>query len=161
MNSGPTLTIGSTGLDVRRLQTLFVMMKEMDYSDIGGTFGPKTQDAVKAFQQGRGLTPDGVVGPLTWNALPADPNTPNLSHGATGTAVSGLQKGLRAFGGANSATDPGPIGGNFGSRTEAAVRAYQTQHSLTADCIVGIRTWWVPAGGAGATLASLAGLVTV
>jgi peptidoglycan hydrolase-like protein with peptidoglycan-binding domain len=53
MNSGPTLTIGSTGADVRRLQTLFVMMKEMEYSDIDGTFGPKTQDAVKSFQQGK------------------------------------------------------------------------------------------------------------
>ena len=161
MNSGPTLTIGSTGPDVRRLQTLFVMTKEMDYSDIDGTFGPKTQDAVKSFQQGSNLTPDGVVGPMTWNALPADPNTPNLSRGATGSAVSGLQKGLRAFGDANTATDPGPIDGSFGSRTESAVRAYQTQHGLTADGIVGAQTWWVPAGGAGATLASLAGLITV
>ena len=161
MNAGPTLTIGSTGSDVRRLQTLFVMMKEMDYSNIDGNFGPKTQDAVKSFQTGKNLTPDGVVGPLTWNALPADPNTPNLARGATGSAVSGLQKGLRAFGGANSATDPGAIDGNFGSRTEAAVRAYQSQHALPADGIVGARTWWVPAGGAGATLASLAGLVTV
>ena len=133
----------------------------MDYSDIDGNFGPKTQDAVKSFQQGNNLAPDGVVGPLTWNALPADPNTPRLARGASGSAVSGLQKGLRAFGGANTATDPGPIDGNFGSRTEAAVRAYQTQHGLTADGIVGAQTWWVPAGGAGATLASLAGLVTV
>ena len=57
MNSGPTLTVGSTGPDVRRLQTLFVMTKEMDYSDIDGTIGPKTQDAVKSFQQGSNLTP--------------------------------------------------------------------------------------------------------
>ena len=57
--------------------------------------------------------------------------------------------------------DPGPIDGSFGTRTESAVRAYQSQHSLTADGIVGDQTWWVPAGGAGATLASLAGLVTV
>ena len=41
------------------------------------------------------------------------------------------------------------------------LRAYQSQHSLTADGIVGDQTWWVPAGGAGATLAFLAGLVTV
>ena len=139
----------------------FVMTKEMDYTDIDGNFGPKTQDAVKSFQQGSNLTPDGVVGPLTWNALPADPNTPRLAHGASGSAVSGLQKGLRAFGGANTTTDPGPIDGSFGSRTESAVRAYQTQQNLTVDGIVGDQTWWVPAGGAGATLASLAGLVTV
>jgi hypothetical protein len=34
------LSIGSTGPDVRRLQVLFVMRKEMDFSDIDGNFGP-------------------------------------------------------------------------------------------------------------------------
>ena len=47
MNSGPTLSIGATGADVRRLQTIFVMTKELDYASIDGNFGPKTQDAVK------------------------------------------------------------------------------------------------------------------
>ena len=70
MNSGPMLSIGSTGPDVRRLQILFVMIKEMD---IDGDFGPKTQEAVKSIQQGSNLTADGVVGPLTWKALPAAP----------------------------------------------------------------------------------------
>ena len=51
MNSGPTLSIGSTGPDVRRLQVLFVMMKYLEYSDIDGNFGPKTQERVKDFQQ--------------------------------------------------------------------------------------------------------------
>jgi peptidoglycan hydrolase-like protein with peptidoglycan-binding domain len=161
MNSGPTLSIGSTGPDVHRLQVLFVMMKEMDPSDIDGNFGPKTLELVKDFQQGNNLAADGVVGPLTWTKLPADPNTPRLARGATGSAVSGLQKGLQRFDAPNSPTDPGPIDGNFGPRTESAVRAYQTQQGLTDDGIVGDQTWWIPAGAAGATLASLAGLVTV
>ncbi|MGA7425300.1 MAG: peptidoglycan-binding protein [Rhodoplanes sp.] len=161
MNSGPILTIGSTGVDVQRLQTILVMTKLLDYTGIDGNFGPKTQDAVKSFQQASNLTPDGIVGQATWNALPADPNTPHLARGSTGAAVSALQKGLLAFGGGNSATDPGPIDGQFGPKTESAVRGYQTQHGLAGDGIVGDRTWWVPAGGAGATLASLAGVVTV
>jgi peptidoglycan hydrolase-like protein with peptidoglycan-binding domain len=41
------------------------------------------------------------------------------------------------------------------------VKAYQTQQGLTADGIVGDKTWWNPAGAAGATLASLSGLTTV
>jgi hypothetical protein len=41
------------------------------------------------------------------------------------------------------------------------VRAYQTQQNIGADGIVGDQTWWTPAGAAGATLASIAGLVTV
>ena len=64
MNSGPTLSIGSAGSDVRRLQIIFVMTKELDVSDIDSNFGPKTRDAVKSFQQGNNLTPDGVVGPM-------------------------------------------------------------------------------------------------
>jgi peptidoglycan hydrolase-like protein with peptidoglycan-binding domain len=153
MNSGPTLSIGSTGPDVRRLQVIFVMTKELDVSDIDGNFGPKTQDAVKSFQQGNNLTPDGVVGPVTWQALPADPNTPRLARGSTGAAVSALQKGLKVFDDPNTPTDPGPIDGDFGQRTESAVRA-------SVDGIVGDQTWWAPAGAAGATLAKLAGLVT-
>ena len=160
MNSGPTLSIGSTGPDVRRLQILFVMIKVLDVSDIDSNLGPKTRDAVKSFQQGNNLTPDGVVGPMTWQALPADPNTPRLSRGSTGTAVTALQKGLKAFDGPNTSTDPGPIDGDFGQRTESAVRAYQTRQSITADGVVGDQTWWVPAGAAGATLAKLAGLIT-
>jgi peptidoglycan hydrolase-like protein with peptidoglycan-binding domain len=73
MNSGPTLTIGSTGPDVRRLQIILVMIKLLDVSAIDSVYGPKTQDAVKSFQQGNNLTADGIVGPLTWKALPADP----------------------------------------------------------------------------------------
>src|SRR3954451_3489277 len=106
MNSGPTLSIGSTGPDVRRLQIIFVMRKELDVTDIDGNFGPNTQDAVKSFQLGNNLTPDGVVGPVTWQAPPADPNTPRLARGSTGTAVSALQKGLKAFDDPNTPTDP-------------------------------------------------------
>ena len=85
MNSGPTLQIGSTGPDVRRLQILFVMTKLLDYTGIDGSFGPQTQGAVKSFQQSSNLTADGVVGPATWNALAADPNMPRLARGSTGS----------------------------------------------------------------------------
>src|SRR3954471_14570985 len=84
---------------------------------------------------------------------------PTLARGSTGSVVSALQKGLKTFGGANSPPDPGPIDGDFGPRTESAVRAYQSHQNITVDGIVGQQTWWVPAGAAGATLARLAGLV--
>jgi hypothetical protein len=34
-----------------------------------GDFGPKTEAAVKAWQQSNGLTADGVIGPITWDKL--------------------------------------------------------------------------------------------
>jgi peptidoglycan hydrolase-like protein with peptidoglycan-binding domain len=159
MNQGPTLRRGSQGRDVRRLQRLFVMMKTLGVGDIDGVFGPRTERAVRDFQQDEGLTVDGIVGQQTWHALPADPDTPQLSRGSSGHAVSGLQRGLKRYG--RPGTDPGAVDGQFGPRTESAVRAYQRDRSIGVDGIVGDVTWWTPAGAAGATLASLSGLTTV
>jgi peptidoglycan hydrolase-like protein with peptidoglycan-binding domain len=155
MNSGPTLQNGSTGSDVKRLQRILVMLKYLDYTGIDGQFGPNTETAVKQFQQSKGLTVDGIVGPMTWQAMPADPDTPELSNGSTGSEVSAMQQPLK-----NAGLYSGPIDGIFGPNTEAAVRAYQTQRSVTVDGVVGDETWWVPAGAASATLASLSGLTT-
>ena len=160
MNSGPALSIGATGIDVKRLQRLFVEMKILSYDRIDGNFGSATESAVKDFQSGNGLSADGIVGPQTWAKLPSDPQTPLLSQSATGAAISALQKGLKVYAAQNPAADPGPIDGIFGLRTEAAVRAYQSDRGVTVDGIVGDQTWWVPAGAAGATLASLAGVTT-
>jgi Putative peptidoglycan binding domain len=81
---------------------------------------------------------------------------PMLRRGSTGSVVSALQQALKTF---DATTDPGLIDGDFGQRTESAVRAYQLYQNITVDGVVGHQTWWVPAGAAGATLASLAGLV--
>ena len=155
MNSGPTLQTGSTGADVKRLQRILVELKLLDYTGIDGSFGPQTESAVKSFQQSKGLMVDGIVGPQTWQALPADPDTPELSNGSTGSEVSAMQQPLK-----NAGFYTGTVDGVFGPNTEAAVRAYQTSRGIVSDGIVGDETWWVPAGAAGATLASLSGLTT-
>lgn len=59
------------GVDVRRVQGLLVAV-EHDLSQEGGIdgwYGQGTEREVKAFQQARGLTADGVVGPKTWAKL--------------------------------------------------------------------------------------------
>jgi peptidoglycan hydrolase-like protein with peptidoglycan-binding domain len=139
MNSGPTISLGSTGRDVKRLQRIFVMTKVLAPGNITGTFDATTEQALKDFQQGAGLTVDGIVGPVTWQALPADPNTPLLRRGASGSVVSALQKGLKKY--STPATDPGAVDGDFGPKTEAAVRAYQQDRGVQADGIVGEQTW--------------------
>lgn len=161
MNSGPTLRKGSKGADVRRLQRILVMIKDLEPAGIDGAFGARTDLAVRNFQESEGLAIDGIVGRATWAALPADPNTPTVSRGDRGPVVSALQVALRKLHGPGAPTDPGAVDGEFGRRTEAAVRAYQAERKLKVDGKVSDRTWWAPAGAAGATLASLAGLTTV
>jgi len=63
-----TLMRGSTGPEVTALQQ---RLKDLgfDPNGVDGVFGPGTEAAVKAFQQAKGLTVDGKVGPITQAAL--------------------------------------------------------------------------------------------
>ena len=64
----PTLRSGSSGDAVRELQE---DLKEMgfDPGEIDGKFGPKTREAVMAFQLAYSLTADGIVGGVTWQEI--------------------------------------------------------------------------------------------
>jgi hypothetical protein len=64
------LTEGSVSEEVREIQSLLAS-RGFDPGPADGIFGPRTTAAVIKFQQQQGLVPDGVVGPLTRDALGA------------------------------------------------------------------------------------------
>ena len=84
-----TLRRGSKGEDVKYCQQL-LMEHGYDLSPYydDGDFGRKTEAAVIELQKAYGLNPDGVVGPLTWDALM---DTPLVKMTYTVT-ISGLSK---------------------------------------------------------------------
>ncbi|MFF5138894.1 peptidoglycan-binding protein [Streptomyces sp. NPDC013157] len=60
--------VGITVEAVAEVQCL-VRRHGFDPQGIDGSFGPHTRAAVQRFQRSRGLTADGVVGPMTWREL--------------------------------------------------------------------------------------------
>ncbi|MBW4628388.1 MAG: peptidoglycan-binding protein [Brasilonema octagenarum HA4186-MV1] len=63
-----------------------------------------------------------------------------LKEGSTGPEVIDLQFILKFRDGKNE-FDPGATDGSFGSKTKAAVVKFQQSRKLTADGIVGGKTW--------------------
>jgi peptidoglycan hydrolase-like protein with peptidoglycan-binding domain len=124
---------------------------------VDGMFGPITETAVVEFQTGSGLVADGIVGPLTWAALPAGGPMPVLSEGSTGAVVSSLQQ-LLTNGASEGWPVPGPIDGDFGPLTRASVVGFQTWGGVAADGIVGDQTWSVSLHAMHSTLESAVGL---
>ena len=158
---GTALREGSSGQNVRLVQFWLKIARSM-YSSLNnvtvdGIFGPNTTAAVRRFQSYFGLTSDGVVGRVTWNKLYEVYNdiankllTPSLRPGdypgvlrlgSTGTAVRELQFYLYLMSAYESSIPSVTIDGQFGPRTEEAVRAYQRFAGLTVDGIVGRTTW--------------------
>ncbi len=63
-----TLRYGSTGTEVMLLQ-LALGRSGSPAGNIDGVFGTRTLNALRRFQSRNGLTPDGIAGPATWEAL--------------------------------------------------------------------------------------------
>ena len=142
----PMVYWGCTGDAVKTLQEK-LNAKGFNSGNVDGIFGAKTYAAVTAFQKANGLGVDGIVGKLTWGklygvspAMPVETTTvvgrPTVSYGSRGDAVRKLQELLNALG-----YDCGSVDGIFGSKTKAAVLAFQKANGLGADGIVGPLTW--------------------
>ena len=145
-SSASGLKLNSKGTDVRNLQQDLTTLGYY-WAEITGNFGERTEAAVKRFQEENGLTADGVAGTKTLNAVAAavarKGGTPasggnagtTLKLNSQGTKVSQLQTDLKQLGYYYA-----EITGNFGERTEAAVKAFQKAKGLTADGVAGTKT---------------------
>jgi len=133
---------GSRGKEVVDLQT---RLKSLGFSlgleDIDGFFGVKTEEAIKSFQQKRGLAVTGNIDSITWLEI--------VESGYTlgsrtlylkvppfrGDDVKTLQHYLNSLG-----FNSGQVTGIFNKKTETAVRKFQNNMSLNEDGLVGSET---------------------
>lgn len=157
-NSKPVLSKGDSGNSVKTLQQLLNKVRtqlnlKFDKLTEDGSFGAKTDAAVRLFQNSQKLTIDGVVGAKTWAALEKDysktattttttKTRATVKSGSTGADVKYLQQRLNKL--------KAPLGlkfakltedGEFGAKTLAAVKEFQKARKLIVDGIVGSNTW--------------------
>ena len=129
---------GDTGSDVRTAQTALIRAG-YDPGAANGVFGAATERAVMQFQRVLGATRDGIIGPVTWQflepfALESNPDV--LRRGSRGAMVRRLQEALEASG-----NSPGRIDGLFGTKTQAALRAFQRSAMLAQTGVADRATW--------------------
>ena len=122
---------GDSGPDVKELQTLLDDNGFWTYHTITDYFGDITETAVKNFQTAKKITVDGIVGDTTYSyLLNGVKNDIMLKKGDTGSEVKEVQQMLGIT-----------ADGIFGSGTEYSVMQFQARNELTADGIVGPKTY--------------------
>lgn len=155
---------GSFGTPVRLIQYYLSVIayfnEGLEIIPISGVYDGVTADAVRAFQRYYGLSPDGIVGRLTWNKLQevyreVVGSVPDsvygdrarlypgyvLSEGMRGKDVTELQSYLSFIAEFYNDLPPLPVTGYFGSQTKNAVQTFQRLFGLEPNGAVGAVTW--------------------
>lgn len=165
---GTPLRVGSTGPNVVTIQVALNRISQNypaipKLAAVDGIFGSRTEASVRAFQRIFNLTPDGIVGRSTWNAIVrlytavtalselrsqgqqfyyinwAAPNA--LQVGSTGEKVRQLQYMLSVLSSYIPSIPPLSIDGIYGQATRAAVLAAQRRFQLPETGSVDDETW--------------------
>jgi peptidoglycan hydrolase-like protein with peptidoglycan-binding domain len=88
------------GADIAAIQARLNTLGANPPLTVDGISGPKTVEAIKSFQSSHGITPDGIVGPITLAALgmSGTETAPIVSSSGNGIiAVKGLETKSNAF----------------------------------------------------------------
>jgi peptidoglycan hydrolase-like protein with peptidoglycan-binding domain len=142
-----TLKKGMSGRDVWVLQNRLASTAKKYAMALGGPadsiFGSKTEAAVKLFQKDRGLTQDGIVGPMTlfnlflYTFMGGRYLQRTRADRNQGYDVYFLQKHLKMMGFYSGALD-----GMFGLVTQTAVKELQRSVAIAVDGVVGPDTYF-------------------
>jgi N-acetylmuramoyl-L-alanine amidase len=136
--------LGDRGAAVRSIRALLQASGDLAPSNLqtSEVYDQEVADAVRAFQQRRGLMVDGVLGPQTHIALDGahwklgDRILSHIpGHMLQGDDVAELQERLLSLG-----FTPDRVDGIFGTNTEHAVRRFQGGVGLAVDGSVGPQT---------------------
>ncbi|GAA1966413.1 N-acetylmuramoyl-L-alanine amidase [Amycolatopsis minnesotensis] len=137
---------GDAGADVAEIRSMLsalgLLPSGAAANGSADQFDPFVEQAVRGFQQRRGLITDGVVGPATYRVLRgasyhlgSRPLAHLMSAPVTGDDVFALQERLTELGYDASRPD-----GVFGASTERALRDFQRDYGLIIDGICGAAT---------------------
>ncbi len=124
--SAPLAKPGDTSKTVKKMQKALIKVGLMPRGSADGVFGATTEEAVKQFQQQRGLTVNGTLDVPTATVLRVIKATTILSKGARGEAVVIVQQQLLAVG----ISIKGGADGIYGKSTVSAVKTFQRSRGL-------------------------------
>jgi N-acetylmuramoyl-L-alanine amidase len=138
--------LGDSGPAVAEIRVKLAQLGLLDHTESGvplDTFDIDVDHAVRQFQQERGLTADGVVGPATYRVLEEARWRLGdrilsyvVANPQSGDDVLELQRRLTELG-----FDVGRVDGIFGPRTGEALREFQRNTGLPADGTCGPGTF--------------------
>lgn len=129
---------GDRGEPVRDIQGRLFALGYDPAPDPRGTFGAGTEEAVRAFQEAKGLPRDGIVGPDTWRALVdagfrlGDRLLYRRVPPLRGDDVAELQRSLNSLG-----FECGKVDGTFEADTLEAILDFQHNRGMAVDGVVG------------------------
>ena len=132
------LQIGDAGDDVIDVQERLYELGYLGKDYITGTYGEKTEAAVKDFQRSNKLGDDGKVGSATMERLYSDDVVGNFfKKGESNDTIKLYQERLKELGYLSSSYKPT---GKMDNETIAAIKDFQEKNDLVADGCLGPTT---------------------